>query len=138
MSILVGGLIALAVMVVIFLIVVSFQPAKFRVVRAATISGRPGAVFPHVNDLRKWQAWSPWAKIDAAMKHTYTGAAAGTGAVSEWSGNKKVDAGRMTITESRTDQLVQIRLEFFRPFKPTNNAGFDFTPQGPGDQTEVT
>src|SRR5207244_1241369 len=88
-----------------------------------------------VNDLRRWEAWSPWAKIDPAMKRTYDGPPAGAGAVSEWSGNNKVGAGRMTITDSRPHERIRIKLEFFRPFKAINTAEFTFTPQG--GQTQV-
>jgi hypothetical protein len=35
----------------------------------------------------------------------------------------------MTVTESRPDDLVRIRLEFLRPFKATNDAEFTFQPQ---------
>lgn len=52
-------LIALAVIVVAFLVVVALQPAEFRVMRSATISAPPPAVFAQVNDLHNWEAWSP-------------------------------------------------------------------------------
>jgi hypothetical protein len=52
-------LLALAVIVVAFLVVVALQPAEFRVMRAATISAPPPAVFAQVNDLHKWEVWSP-------------------------------------------------------------------------------
>ncbi len=41
----------------------------------------------------------------------------------------------MTITESRPSELVQLRLEFMKPFKATNTAAFTFKPEG--DQTVV-
>ena len=129
-------LIVVAALIVVFLIVVAFQPSAFRVVRTATIAAPPEAVFAQVNDFHKWEAWSPWAKMDPAMKQTYGGPPAGVGAVSEWAGNSQVGAGRMTITESRPAELVRIKLEFFRPFKGTNAAEFSFKPAG--GQTEVT
>src|SRR5215217_1936405 len=113
-------LIVVAALIIIFLIVVALQPSAFRVVRTATIAAPPEAVFAQVNDFHKWEAWSPWAKLDPSMKQTYGGPPAGVGAVYEWSGNGQVGAGRMTITDSRPAELVGIRLEFFRPFKGTN------------------
>jgi hypothetical protein len=89
-----------------------------------------------VNDFHNWTAWSPWAKLDPAMKQTYEGAPAGTGAVSTWAGNKDVGEGRMTIIESRPSELIRIKLEFFKPFAATNTAEFTFKPAG--DQTAVT
>lgn len=128
--------IAIAVILVVFLIVVATQPSEFRVVRSATIATTPPAVFAQVNDLHKWEAWSPWAKRDPAMKQTYEGAPAGPGAISAWAGNSEVGEGRMTITDSQPSELIRIKLEFFKPFAATNTAEFTFRPEG--DRTVVT
>ena len=88
-----------------------------------------GAIFPLVNELRNWEAWSPWAKLDPAAKNTYEGPPAGTGAAFGWSGNNKVGEGRMLITESRPNELVRLKLEFVRPMKGTNDAEFTFKPE---------
>jgi hypothetical protein len=89
-----------------------------------------------VNDFHNWNAWSPWAKIDPAMKQTYEGAPAGTGAIYSWNGDNKVGEGRMTLKESRPNELIRIKLEFMRPFKAINDAEFAFKPDG--NQTMVT
>ena len=129
-------LIALAVIIVVFLIIVATRPADFRVTRSATIAAPPSVVFAQVNDFHKWEAWSPWAKIDPAMKQTYEGPSAGKGAVYSWAGNKEVGEGRMTITESRPSELIVIKLEFFKPFAALNTTEFTFQPEG--NQTLVT
>ena len=69
------------------------------------------------------------------MKQTYEGAPAGTGAVYSWTGNKEVGEGRMTLTESRTNELIRIKLEFLKPFAAVNTTEFTFTPEG--NQTTV-
>ena len=61
-------LIAIAAIVVLFLIIAAMQPSEFRVTRLAKINAPPEKVFPHVNDLHRWEAWSPWAKMDPACK----------------------------------------------------------------------
>ena len=127
---------ALGAVVIVFLIFVALQPPDFRVSRSATISAPAPAVFAHVNDLHKWEAWNPWGKIDPQMKQTYEGAAAGMGAIYSWVGNSQVGEGRMTITESRPSDRIRIKLEFFKPFKATNTAEFTFRPGG--NQTSVT
>jgi hypothetical protein len=129
-------LVGLAALVVVLVAVVALQPSEFRVARSATIAAPAPAVFAQVNDFRKWDAWSPWAKLDPAMKKVYTGAPAGTGAVYAWSGNGEVGEGRTTITESRPNEVVRIRLEFVRPFAATNDVEFTFKPDG--DRTAVT
>ena len=129
-------LIGLAVIAVVFLIVVAFQPADYRVTRTATIAAPPAVVFAQVDDLRQWEAWSPWAKMDPAMKVTYAGPAAGAGAISGWAGNSEVGEGRMTITESRPSELIRFHLEFFKPMAGTSASEFTFKPEG--NQTVVT
>jgi uncharacterized protein YndB with AHSA1/START domain len=127
---------ALAVTVVVFVVVVAMQPSEFRVARSTTISAPAPAVFAEVNDFHKWEAWNPWGKIDPAMRQTYEGAPAGTGAIYTWTGNKEVGEGRMILTESRPNELIRIKLEFFKPFAATNTAEFTFRPEG--NQTVVT
>jgi hypothetical protein len=128
-------LIAVAGVVGAFGVLVARRPSEFRVSRSTTIAASPSSVFDQVNDFHNWEAWSPWAKLDPAMKQTYEGPTAGTGAVYEWSGNKNVGKGRMTLTESRPDELIRIHLEFFKPFRAVNTTEFSFMPQG--DRTVV-
>jgi hypothetical protein len=134
--ILVAVLIALAVIVALFLIAVAMQPSTFRVSRSAKFSATPAAVFAQVNDFHNWDAWSPWAKIDPACKFSFDGPPAGAGAKFAWVGDKKVGEGRMTITESKPNDLILIHLEFLKPFKATNTTEFTFNPES--NQTLVT
>lgn len=123
-------LIAIVAIVLMFVAIVAMQPSTFRIVRTATIAAPPAAVFAQVNDLHKWEAWSPWAKLDPAMKITYEGAPAGTGAIHTWSGNRDVGEGRLTITDSRPSDLIRMRLEMLKPFAATNTVEFSFNPEG--------
>ena len=129
-------LIGLVAIVLVFVAVVALRPAEFRVERSAVVSASPAAVFAQVNDLHKWEAWSPWIKLDPGAKVSNDGPPAGTGASFAWAGNYQVGEGRITITESRPDELVRFRLEFIKPFAGTNTAEFTFRPQG--NQTVVT
>jgi len=129
-------LIAVAVIIVVFVVVVALQPSDFRIARTATIAAPPATLFAQVNDFHKWVAWSPYEKIDPAMKRVYSGTPSGVGSIYEWVGNKHVGEGRATITESRPNELVRIQLDFLKPFAATNIAEFAFAPQG--DQTAVT
>jgi uncharacterized protein YndB with AHSA1/START domain len=129
-------LIGIAVVVILLLIVAAVQPSQFSISRSATIAAPPATVFANVNDFHKWQAWSPWAKMDPNARNTFSGPDAGVGAAFAWSGNNKVGAGQMTITESRPAELIHINLEFERPMKAINLTEFTFKPDG--SQTVVT
>ena len=129
-------LIGLGVIVVAIIAVVALQPAEFRVARSATMSAPSPVIFAQVNELKKWEAWNPWQKIDPAMKLTFAGPPAGPGASYSWVGNNEVGEGRLTITESQPTDMVRIKLEFMKPFAATNTATFTFKPEG--NQTAVT
>ena len=129
-------LIAIVIILAFLIIFIAGRPDEFKVVRAVTVPVSPGSVFTQVNNLRAWEAWSPWAKLDPSAKTTYEGPAEGVGSIMRWSGNNKVGQGSMTIIDSRSPQLVEFKLEFLRPFKATNTAEFTFVPDGAG--TKVT
>ena len=128
-------LITVAIIISVLAVVVALQPAEFRVARSATMSAPAQVVYAQVEDLRKWEAWNPWQKIDPAMKLTFAGPATGPGASYSWVGNNQVGEGRLTIIESRPNDLVRIKLEFMKPFAATNTATFTFKSEG--DKTTV-
>jgi hypothetical protein len=129
-------LLALAFIAILFVVVIAGQPEEFIVTRSAKMSAPPEKIFPQVNELRHWEAWNPWAKLDPNCKIIYNGPPAGAGAGYAWAGNKKVGAGRLTILESQPAEWVQLNLEFLKPFKATNTAEFTFKAEG--NQTVVT
>ena len=129
-------LLAVVAVVGVFAIYVALQPPEVRIARQATIAAPPAAVFPHVNELKQWNAWSPWAKLDPNAKVAFEGPAAGDGAAFSWSGNDDIGEGKMTIVESRRSDLVKLRLDFVKPFAGTSVSEFTFKPEG--DKTLVT
>jgi hypothetical protein len=128
-------LIVAILLIAALLLFVGTRPDNFTVTRSATLPAPASLVFEQVNDLYKWQAWSPWARMDPNAKNTHSGSPSGVGSVFEWSGSK-TGAGRMTIVESRPNDYIKIKLEFFKPFKANNTAEFTFQPEG--EQTLVT
>jgi len=130
------GLAVFVAIVGVLSVIVAMQPATFEVSRQATIAAPPEVVFNQVNDFHKWDAWSPWAKLDPQAKNTFEGPESGKGAAFHWEGNNEVGKGRMTITESRPAELVLLDLEFVKPFASKCVTEFTFKPEG--DQTLVT
>lgn len=129
-------LIGLLVVILILVVVIATRPPEFKVERSTTINAPPATVYGHVNDFHKWQAWSPWEKMDPAMTRTISGPESGTGAKYHWVGNNKVGEGSMEITESKPAELVKIKLDFIKPMAATSDTVFTFTPEGSG--TKVT
>lgn len=123
-------LIILAILVCVFLIIVSKLPDNFIYSRSMSIPAPVDVVFLQVNDFHNWAAWSPWAELDPNAKNSFEGPEAGTGAIFRWSGNDKVGAGVQTITESVNNKKIVIKLEFIKPFKATHTTEFTFQPEG--------
>lgn len=119
-------ILALAFIALILLVVVTGQSNDFVVSRQIKIAASREHVFPHVNELRNWEAWNPWGPLDPNCKMTYSGPPAGVGASYAWSGNNKIGAGSNTITESRPNERVRFRLEFLKPMVATNTVEFTF------------
>lgn len=123
-------LLGLAVALVALAGFISTRPDAFSVQRSVTVQAPADLPFALVNDFHRWAAWSPWEKLDPGMTRTFTGNDAGLDAMYEWTGNKEVGAGRMTILESKPAEQIRIRLEFLRPFEAVNTTTFTFTPSG--------
>src|SRR5215207_10159075 len=128
-------LIGIVVVVTLLTIFIATRPSEFSVSRSANMAATPAAVFAQLNDFHKWEAWSPWVKMDPNAKSTFEGPTSGEGAKFTWDGNNEVGAGNMIITESVPDDHVRIRLEFVRPFAGVNDTLFTIKPAG--DKTDV-
>jgi hypothetical protein len=129
-------LLGVAVVIVLLAIFIATRPADFSMSRSATMAASPEAVFKQVNDFHKWEAWSPWAKLDPNCKNSFEGPPSGKRAKFAWDVNKDVGAGNMEIVESAPNDHIKIRLEFIRPFACVNDTLFTFKPMG--DKTSVS
>lgn len=117
------------------LLVAAMRPNTFRVERSAVVKAAPEKVFALVNDMKAFNTWNPWLRMEPDAKLSYTGPAQGVGAAYSWDG-KKTGAGRMEVLESMPSSKVGFKLEFLRPFPGTNSAEFTFAPEAGG--TRIT
>ncbi|MFO0698189.1 MAG: SRPBCC family protein [Nitrospira sp.] len=128
--------IVIALLIATILIYAATKPNTLRVQRVATINAPPETIFSFITDFHQWLAWSPWEKLDPALKRTYGGAPSGKGALYEWEGNNQVGQGRMEITDTSPPSKVLIKLDFMKPFEAHNTAEFTLAPNG--NSTDVT
>jgi hypothetical protein len=111
--------------------VIAMQPSAYAVQRSTTINAPAATVFAHVNDFHKWEAWSPWAKLDPAMKTEYKGSAEGQGSIYHWtSADDNVGEGEMTIVQSHPSEHVGIDLKFIAPMESASKTDFTFKETG--------
>jgi Polyketide cyclase / dehydrase and lipid transport len=122
-------------LIVGFLLFVAIRlPDEFRIARSGFVNASPATVFAIINDLKAWDHWSPWEKLDPNMKKTYSGPPAGKGASHAWSGNSKAGEGRMTIVDCQANDYIEMQLEFIKPWVCTNQVRFDLKPDAAGTQ----
>jgi len=118
------------------LIAAAMKPDEFRVERSISIKAPPEKVFALIDDLRAFSAWSPYEKIDPAMRRSYSGPASGAGAAYAWEGNDQIGQGRMEIIRSTPPSSVLIQIDFLRPVEAHNTVAFTLAPESGG--TTVT
>lgn len=129
-------LIGIFAIIIAFVGYVALQPPISTIQRSAVIAAPAAQIYPHVNSPRKWDAWSPWAKLDPNAKTEFEGPEAGVGAIFRWSGNEQIGEGAMAVVESKPDEAVKYRMDFVKPFASVSYADFKFEPEGAG--TRVT
>lgn len=100
--------------IIVFLLLVSFfLPASVRIERSKYIPASPSTVYALLNNLKTYDDWMPWNRIDPQMQKTYGPLTTGQGAYYSWSStNKQVGSGTLTITGSQPDKQVLTSLQF--------------------------
>jgi polyketide cyclase/dehydrase/lipid transport protein len=107
-------------------------PAHVTVARSVVINAPESAVFPYVNNLRRFSDWSPWKLRDPQLTITYGGPDEGKGAQIQWTSQKpSIGTGSMEISNSDLNRTVELAVNF-------NNlegtSSFDIGPAGSGSK----
>ncbi len=128
-------LVVLLVLIAIAVGVAYLLPAHMKIERSALVNASQEVVFEQVNTLKNWESWSPWHKIDPAMKLVYSELPAGEGAYYEWeSNNPKAGAGKLTIKKVFASDSLLVEMEF----KGQGNASILFSFKAAENGTNVT
>jgi len=129
-------LIVINLLLAAILVYAATKPNTMRVERSIEIGAPPAKIFALLDDFHQWPQWAPQDKEDPSMMRTYSGAAAGVGAVSEWQGKGSTGNGRMEIVESVPNSRVAVKTDFVKPFAAHNLNQFALEPTAAG--TRVT
>ncbi len=94
-------ILGLGVLVLIFAAVSLGLPAHVTVARSVVINAPEYAIYPYLNNLRRFSTWSPWAARDPNMKVTYSGPPEGVGSKLVWESDEpSVGTGSLEIVEA--------------------------------------
>lgn len=120
-------------LIVVFVIGGLLLPQSYQMERSIQVDAAPSFAFAQVNNVKAWEAWSPWVKMDPTIQTTYGDKVVGQGASYSWTG-EATGQGTLTITQSVEDKHLETRVEFVG--MGTSYGSWDFEPSGDG--TKVT
>lgn len=103
-------LLSIGVLLLILIVVSFFLPSKLHIEKSVEINASSSLVFEQFNNLRAWEQWSPWIKMDPESKRDYFGSGSGVGSGYSWKG-EKTGEGKLTITESNPFTSIVTELE---------------------------
>ncbi|HMO12961.1 MAG TPA: SRPBCC family protein [Pirellulaceae bacterium] len=95
----------------IFLLIGSLLPRNYSVESSVIIETPIELAFPHINELRNWEHWSPISvsRIEN-LTVDFSGANAGVGAIQTWTESR--GTGKMWIEKSEANQLIEYKWRF--------------------------
>jgi effector-binding domain-containing protein len=131
MRILTKIILVLVVIVALAAIIGFFMPSTFRIERSMVMKAPAENIYAQVNDLKNWNNWMPWNKMDPNWKVNWGEKTVGEGASYSWeSTNSNVGKGSLSIDKTIPGELVQTTLNFESMPPATGNFKFDKTGEG--------
>lgn len=118
-------------LILLFLLVVIgfLLPSSAKVERSILIDASAEDIFPHLNGMQAFHAWSPWTDIDPDTRYRFEGPEQGVGSRMSWeSGHDQVGQGSQEITVSIPYERVDTQLQFGD--KGSGTAAFVLEPEG--------
>jgi uncharacterized protein YndB with AHSA1/START domain len=103
----------LLVLLILLAVIGMLLPSSARVERSIVIAAPAERIFPQLNGMRAFHAWSPWSDIDPQTEYRFEGPEEGVGSRMVWqSGDDKVGYGSQEITASIANERVDMQLQF--------------------------
>lgn len=123
------GLIALLI-VGLFIAAFAFVGEEVTAKRSLYMNSPPPVTYSHVENLKSWEAWSPWKKMDPNMKMEYQNGGVGKGASYTFQSEKEnLGNGKLTITDVHKNKSVSTFVEMNGN---EGNGYWDFTQKDKG------
>lgn len=109
----------------LFLGALFFAPTSAHFEREISINAPARVVFAEVSNMKTFNEWSPWYKMDPDAEYQWEGPSLGVGAKQIWYSNDQyVGNGYMMVSEAIPNEFVALEMGF------DNNGNRDFTDEG--------
>lgn len=106
----IAGITVLA-LVVVAVVTVSLLSPSCHMERSIVVSGSPASVLEQFANFQKFNAWSPWSKMDPKATYTFEGPESGVGAKMSWEGEKSGKGSQETV-EYEPGKRVKNKMTF--------------------------
>ena len=116
--------IIVAAAIVLILIRAAMLPREFRVSRSTNIRAPSDKIFALINDMKSFNEWNPFAKMDPTTNIVYRGPVSGPGAAFDWEGTGKAGKGSLEIVGVSVPDSVTMKLDIVKPMEGHNNVVF--------------
>ncbi|MGD1844532.1 MAG: SRPBCC family protein [Salibacteraceae bacterium] len=103
--------ISLLGLIVLVVVASLFFPDRMKFERSLVMSASPDAIYEEVANFEKWEAWSPWIKMDPTIVNAYEHSDLGPNTVMKWTSTESGD-GLQTITEMVKNEKIVTKLNF--------------------------
>lgn len=104
-------IIILLVLAVLAIGLMALSPKQLVFEKNETINAPSHLVYNIVNDLKKWESWSPISEIDPNAEYSYTAKTKGVGAKWSWKGNNELGEGSQTITAAVPNESIRTAID---------------------------
>ncbi|QCK14742.1 SRPBCC family protein [Mangrovivirga cuniculi] len=132
----ISGFVFLAILLALALTIV-FAPSNVKLERIVSVKASPEEIYPHISDLKKFNEWSPWYKLDPNAKYSFIGSGHGIGSIMKWESKERdVGNGQMEIIEIKPNESVTMEMYFGQDDVPAY-ATLALSPINPAE-TEVS
>lgn len=103
----------LLILLILLAVIGLLLPSTANVERSIVIDAPAQRIFPHINSMRAFHAWSPWTDVDPSTRYEFEGPEQGVGSRMTWSsGDDRVGEGSQEISASDPAQRVETQLVF--------------------------
>lgn len=104
-------LIIVLVIVAIFLVVALFLPSEYRLERSITINAPADVVYEQIADLKNWNNWGPWVKMEKEVDGSISEPSRGVGASMTWAGDT-IGSGSIEVIKMEELKYMHSKLTF--------------------------
>jgi hypothetical protein len=119
----------------IFLLSLLF-PSKAVVERSGVIDAPVAVVYSQINELKTWQEWNPWTKLEAVNTLQFSDPSQGKNAWYSWtSATNDAASGKLTVLRSEPDKGVYYNM-VFKDMRPVMG-GLEIRPSKEGTGTVI-